>query len=332
MMKKNQNEIISTDDLIEYKTIIDDKQELEKTKLKTSILRQETQKEWTILSNLDTYLEIPLFVRLKLTSKEVLFDEWDTDRNLYIVTKGHISIEKYTSSEKKKSKQLSVLKPGDFFWEWSLAGNTKKDVIARSIWDTEIIALKWEEWLNELIEKYPKLWKELLIEIINITNRRLLDSNMQVTANYEINMEINRIWEINRKSIFNLIERFRIIINCDYILYLEKHNIVENVLVLRYDTRYPSKMLDTIFEKKGAFLDLDELHDRANIWKTDVIIVNKVNIWDDVLGYIVLGRKNWLFSDNEKKITKSVSNSMAWVIKQFLNRREQWDRTYLWKH
>jgi hypothetical protein len=73
--------------------------------------------------------------------------------------------------------------------------------------------------------------------IIYISNGRLLKSNALITANYKVTQEILDIKEVNNKNIFKLIDKLEDIINIDYSLYLEKNPVLENYLVIKYDSR-----------------------------------------------------------------------------------------------
>lgn len=42
------------------------------------------------------------FKSKSLKTWEILFDEWEIDKNIYVVEKGKVKVEKYFSSEKKK--------------------------------------------------------------------------------------------------------------------------------------------------------------------------------------------------------------------------------------
>jgi hypothetical protein len=55
--------------------------------------------------------------------------------------------------------------------------------------------------------------------------------------------------EITPRNIFHLIDRIKSIVDVDYILYFEKHQIMENFITLKYDSRQPNKMQDKVFER-----------------------------------------------------------------------------------
>jgi ABC-type multidrug transport system fused ATPase/permease subunit len=50
---------------------------------------------------------------------------------------------------------------------------------------------------------------------------------------------INTIKEVDTKTILGIFERIKNIVDSDYILYFEKHIVMENILTLKYDSRKP---------------------------------------------------------------------------------------------
>jgi hypothetical protein len=95
--------------------------------------------------------------------------------------------------------------------------------------------------------------------IIYISNNRLLQSNALITANYKVTQEILQIKEVNNKNIFKLIDKLEAIINIDYILYIERNTVLDNYLIIKYDSREKGKMKDDIIEVTDNKLDLLEL-------------------------------------------------------------------------
>jgi hypothetical protein len=86
-----------------------------------------------------------------------------------------------------------------------------------------------------------------------------LKSNELITANFKVTQEILQIEKINNRNIFNLIDKLEEIINIDYSLYLEKNTVLENYLVIKYDSREKGKMKDEIIEVTDKKLHLLEL-------------------------------------------------------------------------
>lgn len=293
--------------------------------LKTEVLK------WNSLLNYVKILEeSPLFEKKIINKWALLFDEWSTDNNIYIIKKWLLSVEKYTTTEKTQTKQLAILKTWDFLWEASLdKSSQKKEALIKALEKTEILSIDAKKDLKKFIEENPSIWFELLKHIITETNKRLLESNKLITSNHEIEKAISSLKEINSKGIFNLIDKIKSIVDVDYILYFEKHQVMEDFLTLKYDSRQPNKMQDKIFERSGYFLDLEELFINCDIKQEDKIIINKLSIWNEVFWYLILWREKRGFTGSDKKIFTSLANSLAWVIKKLFTDKENKDKIYI---
>lgn len=293
--------------------------------LKTDVLRQNS-----LLNYLSYFEKNPLFKTKILKKWELLFNEWSVDNNLYIVKSWILSVEKYTTTSKEITKQLAILKTWDFLWEASLdKKNSKKEVLIKALENSEILSIDAKEDLKKFIEELPNIWYELLKHIIIQTNKRLLEANKLISSNYEIEREINKLKMINEKNFFGIIDKTKWILDIDYVLYFEKHQVLENYLILKYDSRQPNKLQDKIFERSGYFLDLDELFEKCNIKKEDKLMINKLSIWNEVFWYLVFSRGKYWFNSSDRKVFSSISNSLAWVIKKLWTDKELRNKIYI---
>lgn len=320
---ENINEINVFDDLKNEIAPNIDKKSLNKKKLSTlknAILKHDDN---FILANIESYEKSPLFSKKNLKKWEKLFDEWDLDTNLYIIKSGRLSVQKYTSLEKKNTKELAILQTWDFFWEWSLKKNEEKKTSITAIDKTELLLIEWQNDLKNYIKENPESWTELLFHIIDKTNNRLNETNAQIAINYEIDNTIRELKTIDQNTIIPIIDKIQTLINADYAIYIEKHSVVKNYFYIKYDSRIPWKFLN-IWIEWDPILNLEELYKLANINEKDSITVNRISIgWDD-LWFLLIWREFRSFSNNEKIIAKSIANSLAWVIKQiFLNKDEK---------
>lgn len=50
-----------------------------------------------------------------ILKKDVIFDEWDVDENIYIVLAWELIVEKYLDNDKNEMKKLATLKQFDVF-------------------------------------------------------------------------------------------------------------------------------------------------------------------------------------------------------------------------
>lgn len=278
---------------------------------------------------LDLFEKSDFFEKKELQKWSILFKEWDIDNNLYIVKNWLLSIEKSLTNT-KDTKQLATLKTWDFFGEWSIdESDIKKEVMIKALENSSLLFIDWKNWIQSFIENNPIIWYSLLKHIIITTNQRLLESNKIITNNYEIEKYINSLKVINLKNIFLLIDKIKDILNVEYILYFEKHQIMESFLTLRYDSREPNKMQEKVFERAWYFLNLDDLFLECNVDKKDKIIVNKLWIWNEVFWYLILVRKNNIFNESDKKSFSSIANSLSLVIKKLFVDKEQRDKIYI---
>jgi hypothetical protein len=183
--------------------------------------------------------------------------------------------------------------------------------------------------LQKFIEENPPIWYELLSHIILETNNRLLEANKLITTNYEIDKQVKALTHIDIKSIFSLIDNIQWMVNVDYLLYIEKHQVLSQCFILKYDSRQPNKMQDIVFEKKWNFLDLNELFQEANISENDQLVINKLSIWSEIYGYLIFWREQRSFTWSDKKIFTSISNSFVGVLKKFITDKEDRNKLYM---
>lgn len=264
------------------------------------------------------------FKEFHLQANEVLFDEGETDNNLYIVVAWEINVEKYTTNKKNETKILATLWKNEVFWEAALNSDKPKEVKMVTVRETFLLSINATDWLKSFSEKYPEEWLNLLKYIIHITNIRLLKSNELITANYKVTQEILKIENINNKNIFWLIDKLEEIINIDYTLFLENNAVLENYLVIKYDSREKWRMQDKIIEIADNKLDLLEL--KLNDMYHNI---QQLTIAEDELWYLVYFRKKVKFSDNDKKILSSISTWISWLIKEKKLLEEEQNKNYM---
>lgn len=261
-----------------------------------------------------------LFENITLKPWEVLFDEWSIDNNLYIIKSWSLSIEKYLTTDKIKTKKLAILKKEDFLWEWSLKYSIPKEVKVIANEKTELLKIDGKKWLSKFIENFPKQWLNLLTHIISISNRRLLESNYLLTTSYEISKMISKIEVFDNKNIFLLLDRLNKIIRTKYIIFIEKNPVIKNYVKVKYDTREAWKLQNNLIDLWDKKLDI---HNIENDW----IELEKYNYiqnlknWNEIIWYLVFWEQERDFNNTEKKVINSISTLIAWVVKQ----KENWE-------
>jgi len=264
------------------------------------------------------------FKEITLKKDEVLFDEWSIDNNFYIIENWIIAIEKYTTIERKETKELALLTNLDIIWEASLNSDNPKEAKAKVKQETKLLVIEAKTWFAEFINDYPKEWLEVLKYIIKITNKRLSKANRQITANYEIIKSIINIESISNKCIFWIIEKIKLITWFDYILYFELNPVMKDYLTLKYDTREKWKLQDTVIErwKMWSLKELDE------IVLKNYTFVQKLNIWNIDLWFMIFWKSN-LFDYEDKKLIVSISNSLTWLLKEKENLKDEKNKNYI---
>lgn len=264
------------------------------------------------------------FKEVILEKWEVLFREWDFDENIYIVLAWELSVSKYTSQTKDEAKILAYLSTNDVFWEAALNSSNKKEVNIIANRKTILLSINAKQWLNEFWLKYQEDAINLLKYIIYLSNKRLSEANYLITASYKISKEILELQDINNKNIFLLIEKIKEIITVDHIMYYENSPVMENYIILKYDTRIKWKLLNEVKELTNNKLDLLDL-------KVDNYEIHsqKLSIWKNNLWYLVFLKKDYKFNESDKKVLVVAATSISWLIKQKQLLDEQRDKDYM---
>ncbi|MDD5770263.1 MAG: cyclic nucleotide-binding domain-containing protein [Candidatus Gracilibacteria bacterium] len=292
-------------------------------------LKKEVIKGNSLLNNIKVFENSPLFDDVSIKKGTLLFDEGTIDNNLYIVKKGILSVEKWTTNKKVDTKKLAILKTGDFLGEGGLNNpQVAKEVLVIAQKDSQLLKIEAKNDLKKFIEENPTVGFDLLKHIITETNKRLLEANRIITVNYEINKHIKDLPEVNIKSILGLINDIKSIADINYVIYIEKHPVID-IYILKYDSRIPNKILDIIIEKKGNLFDLDDLYEKANISNDDYIEINKLNIGSDIYGYLIFGREKRGFDGSDKKVFTSICNSFVGVLKKFFTDKDDMNKLYI---
>lgn len=255
------------------------------------------------------------FTELTLNEWGVLFDEWELDDNLYIIVSWKLSISKYTNIERIEDKQLAILNNWSIFWEWSLKHSIPKEVKISSLEKTVLLKINAKEWIQWFIKECPVEWIKLLTEIIDISNKRLLESNFLITSNYQMSKVISEINLYNNKNLFIILDHFGKVIWSEYILYLERNPVIEHYMIVKYDTRLKWKMQNNLVDIWDHKLDLDDLiNDWIKLEKFNYI--EKLKNENEIIWYLVIWESSNKFSEWQKKAISSISTLIAGVIKQ----------------
>ena len=281
-----------------------------------------------ILNYKDTLLKKSFFKEVELNKNEILIKEWEIDENIYFILEWKLKVEKFTTSEKNETKQLAIIEKWAFIWEASFKRNSPKEVTIKSIEKSKLLKINAKQWFLNFVKQEPKIWLEILVEIIDTSNKRLLESNKRLTSILKMSEEIASIKNFDNKNIFNLIDSFAKIIDTEYILYLERNPIIQNYMTIKYDTRLKWRMQDNIVDLWDKKLDIDIIKE---IWIkiSNYNMIKELKNWNKIIWYLVFWRdKNW-FSDLDTKNIIPISNMLAWVLKQKEYLEEQKNKDYL---
>jgi len=261
------------------------------------------------------------FKEITLKRWDILFDEWEINNNLYYILSGKLSIEKYTTKEKKETKQLAIIWKDDFLWEWALNTSEPKQVKVLASEKSELLYIDAKTDFLDFIKEYPEEAKNILVYIISITNKRALVWNKYITSIYEINKSIRKIWKVNFKEIFKILDKINLILEWEFLIFLETNMIDKSYLTLKYDSRKSWKMQDKLLEKWKYNLE--------EIWikKDYKILTKEVFIWEESLWNIIITKKE-NFNQNDKRIFLGMINSLAWILKQKKNLEEERDKEF----
>lgn len=253
------------------------------------------------------------FKSKSLKTWEILFDEWEIDKNIYVVEKGKVKVEKYFSSEKKEKKLLAVLWKNSIFWEGSIFNNHPKEVVISAIWETKLYFINSKDFRN-FVKENTEIAVDFLSQIINLSNKRLLEANFLLTSNYKISKMISEEIEFSNKNLFDIIDEFCSIIKAKYIIYVEINQVLENYATVSYDSRIQWKLLDKVVELKNSKIDLENLKE-FEVWEKNMVLElkngNKI-IWF----FIIWEDEKVEFSESQKKSINSIWVLLAGFIKQ----------------
>lgn len=279
--------------------------------------------------DLQKYKNNQYFKKISLKKDDILYSEWVIDNNLYFIEKWSVVVEKHSKLSKETTKMLSILGENDFVGEWSIKEDVSnpKEVQIRANEDTTLLYINWKTDLKKFIESSPADGYELMKYIIIKWNERLLSSNKEVTINYEINKAINSVDKIDLKNIFMLIDFIRLIIGCNYILYLENNEVYENILTLRYDSRGKWKLQDITIEIDGRPTKQDLRKSKIYLWKYNIFV--KLNIGKYNLGYLVFWNNVFPFQKELARVIESICTSITGLLRQRKIMIEERNKEYI---
>lgn len=284
-----------------------------------------------IEENLDKLKSTWLIEEKILDKWEMLFDIWDIDNNLYYILDGNLWVNIESVNNRR---EIAILSKWDITWEASLLWiniEKKASIIAKT--KTKLISFNIEKKLDLLFKAHPMIAKWLFVYLLWIEHERVKNLNFHVSANYDINNLIRDIWEINMKSIFKVIDWFKEIIKADRVLFIERNENVDDIIMVSYDTNFPwRKQTDKFYDKENSskIIKLWEIYSDNNIDEENQnIYINDISIWKFILGYFIVIRNNEAFTDNDQKVISWITNSFWWLLKQYKYQKDEINIAYI---
>lgn len=310
------------------------KEKMEKTKKPDTnrILSDLRNKIWIqrqnpILAYIEKFDEYFKKKKRFLKNWEILFDIWN-DSNIYIVKSWIILIYSYMADWDRK--EIFKTREGWFIWEWIIFWRNIKDVEAVSFWFSEVYPLNLDD-LKKIEIENPTEAIEIYKYIIEITNKRLLDTSKELASIYDATNKIMEFAKTGENWFIDIILYMKNLLKADYIIYVENHQLVDWLFFYKYNTIlkklgpinkkawkeitkdlswiisskdfYRQKPTDNIFAlplKTGEKLKWFFL-----IWKQNEITDNEIRIWNNL--WFLLG--SIIESNQEKKEQKAIQMS-----------------------
>lgn len=317
-MKKG--EIINNDDI---KQRVEKKSESTKSwidNLKQAVNIQKTNPIIAYLEKFDSYFKKQKKV---LEAWETLFKPWK-DWFFYIITSWELDIFRYTVDWTKK--EIWKARAWSFIWEWVIFDRNQKDVEAVASRTTQVFALSSED-LQQLELLAPKEAMELYKYVIEVTNKRLLDTWKELADIYELTnkvLELAKDWE---KGFYDIMQYIKQVIGSDYIIYVEQHPAIPWFFFYKYSTELQSTKLINrkAWSEITDNMSWDQWKETLHIfwtWINDSIYALPLRYNEKLKWYFICGKKKWVITDNETRVSNHVWPIIAWIIEKNQNLAE----------
>lgn len=275
-----------------------------------------------IIAYLEKFDEYFKKKKRKLEKWEILFRP-GKDINFYIIISWEVDIYRYTSDWVRK--EIWQAKAGSFIWEWVIFKRYQKDVEAVANNEVEVFALDSND-LQKLESLAPREAMELYKHIIEVTNRRLLDSWKELADIYELTNKILDLAKNGEKWFFDIMLYINQVMLTDYIIFVENHPAISWFFFYKYSTELQS----TKSINKKAWPEITE-----NLWwiytsktalfwtwsKDSIYILPLNNNWK-LKWYFIFWKKKWVITDNEIRISSHIWPLLGSVIDSNQNKAE----------
>lgn len=237
------------------------------------------------------------------------------DNYLYMITAWSLDIFGYSNEWERK--EIWKVYAWSFIWEWVIFGRFQKDVEAIACSKSEVFAFTQED-LARLEKEFPKEALELYKHIIEITNKRLLDSWKELANIYEATNKIIDLAKNWENWFFESMLYLKSLLWVDYVIYIENHPALDNFLYYKYNTNLKNFgiinqrvwqeitpdmewLIDNHFWILGAFPD-------DSVYAIPLKNMNKLK-W-----FLLAWKRKWVITDNQMRICKNIWTLLGSVV------------------
>ncbi len=248
-----------------------------------------------------------------LKAWEILFSPW-IDSNLYIIKSGVLVIYGFTSDWEKK--EIWKAHSGSIVWEWVIFWRNQKDVEAVSLWEAEIFSLN-EEDLKKFEKENPSDAINIYKYVIELTNRRLLDSDKELASIYDATNKLDELAKLWEKWFMDIMIYIKWLLWADYIIFIENHPAINWFFYYKYNTKLPNIWAINKKAWDEINLDLNWIIDSKNIFWTlpdDNIFALPLKNWEKLKWYFMIWKQKWVITDNQIRIWSNLWHLMGSII------------------
>ncbi|MDD2487306.1 MAG: cyclic nucleotide-binding domain-containing protein [Candidatus Gracilibacteria bacterium] len=275
------------------------------------------QKQNPVIAYIEKFDEYFKKNKKHLKKGEVLFSP-GIDPNFYIVKSGALLIFSHTSDGDKK--EIGKVYEGGFIGEGIIFGRNQKDVEAVSLGFSEVFSLT-EEDLKEFEKQNPSEAMEIYKHIIEITNKRLLDSGKELASIYDATNKLTELSKLGEKGFLNVMMYIKNLLSADYIIYVENHPVIDGLFIYKYNTIL--EKLGTLNKKAGSEItkDLNGIITSKDFYRenpNDNIFALPLKTTDKLKGYFIIGKQNSI-TDNEVRI----GNNLGFLIGSIIESNQE---------
>ncbi|MDQ1344331.1 MAG: Cyclic nucleotide-binding protein [Patescibacteria group bacterium] len=251
-----------------------------------------------------------------LVDGEVLFSPGESPY-FYIVSSGALKIFRINPSGDKK--EIGKAYAGSFLGEGVLAGRETKDVQAEACAPSAVVMLTKEDF--EYLESLSPETLMLFYKHLNdATSTRLGETGKELALLYETSEKINSYKERGQRGLLDAIELLKKSLSLDYVIAVEQHPAVPNLLIYKFNTRFPS--IWPINQKVGSEISASDegvSAKQGEILGTapgDSVYLLPLRNGGELRGFLVLGKKRTeaKFSDYEIRIAENLAPLFSSMI------------------